>query len=74
MKKFHDFWRYNDQFYEKCAHALVKKVHEVDFGSLMATLLNGNVTHLKRHAQLRIMYNFMIKGVKILKIEQNKLD
>lgn len=63
MKRFHDFWRYNDRFYEKCATNLAERGDELGIRSTMLVLMNGMVTHLKRHAQIRIMYKFMIKGV-----------
>lgn len=68
--KFEEFWRYNDYFYEKCATRLEKRAQDLDLHSTMVVLLNGNVTHLKRHAQIRIMYEFVVKGVSAIGREQ----
>ena len=50
MKRFHDFWRYNDQLYERCARILVEKWADLTNRQAMIVLMNGNVTNLKRHA------------------------
>lgn len=70
---FQEFWLYNDKFYEKCAKSLEKRAEDLDLNQTMTVLINGNVTHLKRHAQIRIMYEFMMKGVKTIKKERHYL-
>lgn len=73
MIKFHDYWRYNDQFYEKCALILSERVHEVNVRTALFILYNGYNTHFKRHANLRKMYVFMIRGVKLIEREKELL-
>lgn len=73
MKRFHDFWRYNDQLYERCARILVDKWADLNTRQAMLVLMNGNVTHLKRHAQIRIMHKFMMNAISLLSKEQHKV-
>lgn len=71
--EFQKFYNFNDSFYEQCATRLVKVGHDVTYNNTVAILQNGMTTNLKRHAQIRIMYNFMLQGVTNLTLTKDTL-
>ena len=70
--KFKDFQSYNDSFYAQCAVRLEQRANDLSLHDTMVLLLNGNITHLKRDAQIRIMFEFVLKGVKAVERERKK--
>ncbi len=73
MFKFHNYWRYNDKFYGRCALILSDKYKDVNVRTALFVLYNGYNTRFKKHANLRMMYVFMIKGIKLIDREKEFL-
>ena len=71
--KFRQFWVYNDIFYEKCASVLESRLVDMDLHAQMTVMLNGNIIHMRRYRQTKIMFHFVVKGVTNIKKEQEFL-
>lgn len=66
MKVFHDFYRWHDKLYLKVAGHILTRVEELDLKNIILLLYNGNITNLKRHSNIRVMHQVMLKGVPML--------
>ena len=62
-KVFKNFKKYNSEFYEKIVVNLNRNAQEINLKGTLLALVNGNVAHLKRRDNMRLMNEFALKGV-----------
>ena len=67
------FKKYNAAFYEKVVVNLNRNAFEINLKGTLLALTNGNVAHLKRRDNMRLMFEFSIRGVEALKRERDSL-
>ena len=67
------FKKYNAAFYEKIVVNLNRNAQEINLKGTLLALVNGNVAHLKRRDNIRLMHKFALRGVQAIKREQNSL-
>lgn len=64
------FKKYNDSFYEHVAVNLTRNSEDINLKGSMLVLCNGNVSHLKKRDNIRIMRQFAFKQIIALKRER----
>jgi len=52
---FKTFQKYNEAFYEKVVVNLIRNSEEINLKGVLLALVNGNVAHLKRRENMRLM-------------------
>ena len=52
---------------------LNRNASEINLKGTLLALTNGNIAHLKRRDNMRLMFEFSIRGVEALKRERNSL-
>jgi hypothetical protein len=57
------FKKYNAEFYEKITVNLIRNASEINLKGTLLALVHGNVAHLKRRDNMRLMFEFAVKGV-----------
>lgn len=67
------FKKYNAAFYEKIVVNLNRNAQEINLKGTLLALVNGNVAHLKRRDNIRLMHEFALRGVQAIKREQNSM-
>lgn len=60
IKHYHDFRRYTDKLYDKCADVFVNRGSELTLRQTIQVLSNGMITNLKDKANIRKMGKFML--------------
>lgn len=63
VKVFKLFKKYNAEFYEKITVNLIRNASEINLKGTLLALVHGNVAHLKRRDNMRLMFEFAVKGV-----------
>lgn len=72
-KVFKTFQKYNEAFYEKVTVNLIRNCDEINLKGVLLTLVHGNVAHLKRRENMRLMGQFAVKGVAAIARERLSL-
>jgi hypothetical protein len=70
---FKTFQKYNETFYEKIAVNLIRNADEINLKGTLLALVHGNVAHLKKRENIRLMGQFAVKGVSAIKREKESL-
>lgn len=70
---YEDFKRYNEEFYMHLATNLVLKISEINLKGILLVLAHGNMAHLKKRTNIRIMRQFAVKGIAALEEERHSL-
>ena len=63
------FKKYNEEFYMHLATNLEQKISEINLKGVFLVLAHGNMAHLKRRTNIRLMRAFAVRGVEVLKGE-----
>ena len=67
------FRKYNEEFYEHLAVNLIRKSDDINLKGAFLVLAHGNMAHLKRRQNMRLMRQFAVKSVQALKDEKTHL-
>lgn len=70
---FTSFKKYNSQFQDIIIPKLIQQVDEINLNGIMLILVNGNLTHLKKKENTRLLFQFALAGVPALKKERESL-
>lgn len=68
------FKKYNEEFYEHMTVNLIRNIGEINLKGVFLVLAQGNMAHLKRRSNIRLMRQFAVKGVATLKDEEASID
>ena len=63
------FKKYNEEFYNKIAVNLARNIEEINLKGVILVLAHGNMAHLKKRENIRIMRSFAVKGINNIKSE-----
>ena len=64
------FKRYNEELYEHLAVNLIRNLSDINLKGVFLVLAHGNMAHLKRRSNVRLMRQFAVKGVETLAAEK----
>jgi hypothetical protein len=68
------FKKYNEELYEHLAVNLQRNISDINLKGVFLVLAHGNMAHLKKRSNVRLMRQFAIKGVDILKEEKDSIN
>ena len=68
------FKRYNEELYEHLVVNLVRNLSDINLKGVFLVLAHGNMAHLKRRSNVRLMRQFAVKGVETLAAEKEAVD
>ncbi len=67
------FLKYNEAFMEKIIVNLIRNSDEINLKGTMLVLVHGNLAHIKRNANMRLMGQFAFRGVQALDRERESI-
>ena len=67
------FLKYNEAFLEKIIVNLIRNSDEINLKGIMLVLVHGNLAHVKRNSNMRLMAQFAFRGVQALDRERESI-
>lgn len=68
------FKRYNEELQEHLVVNLLRNLSDINLKGVFLVLAHGNMAHLKRRSNVRLMRQFAVKGVETLAAEREAVD
>lgn len=68
------FKKYNEELQEHLIVNLTRNINEINLKGIFLVLAHGNVAHLKRRNNVRLLRQFAVKGVETLKDEKKAIN
>lgn len=68
------FKKYNEELYEHLAVNLQRSIKEINLKGIFLVLAHGNMAHLKRRNNMRLMRGFAVKGIECLNNEKISIN
>ena len=68
------FKKYNEELQEHLIVNLTRNLSEINLKGIFLVLAHGNVAHLKRRNNVRLLRQFAVKGIETLKDERKTIN
>lgn len=68
------FKKYNEELQEHFIVNLIRNISEINLKGIFLVLAHGNVAHLKRRNNVRLLRQFAVKGIETLKDEKKTIN